>query len=385
MGVFRDRSRLSPSYLPPRLRHRDEELSRLIGVFSGFESSGVAYPQRIQIVGGVGLGKTVLCLKAGEELERRAKERKAKFQHIYVNLKVHSGSKVVLYRHMARMLSPDLASPSLSAEELLHNMLNYLTQNKIFALFSFDEIDYYVKKYGADVGTVIYDFTRLTEVSGGRDVNVVGLVITARSTDYQRLLDPAERSSLGRLSIMLKPYSSEQLVDILSDRVEAAFVKGVVDDEVVEYVAEITAAPPIDGDVRYALDVLLFAGNLAENRGESKVTAEHVREVVSQLNPKITSEDLMNLSEEAKLVLLALARALKTKRTPYVKLREVREMCEIVCEEKSHPYIRDFEEHLQDLADRGIVEIRSLTKIGIVGTPAEKLDAFLSSIIERLG
>jgi len=48
----------------------------------------------------------------------------------------------------------------------------------------------YIKRYGADVGTLIYDFTRLVEVSCGKGVNVVGVRITARSVEYQRLLEP---------------------------------------------------------------------------------------------------------------------------------------------------------------------------------------------------
>ncbi|GBC72173.1 hypothetical protein HRbin02_01970 [Candidatus Calditenuaceae archaeon HR02] len=82
---------------------------------------------------------------------------------------------MVLFRDRSR-LSPSYLPPHLRyrGEELSR-------QKQDYGLFSFDEIDYYVRRYGADVGT------RITEVIGG-DVNVV--VVTARSRDYEKLLDP---------------------------------------------------------------------------------------------------------------------------------------------------------------------------------------------------
>jgi len=40
---------------------------------------------------------------------------------------------------------------------------------------------------------------------------------------------------------------------------------------VLRYVADLTASPPIGGDVRYALDTLLYAGTLAENQNNKAV------------------------------------------------------------------------------------------------------------------
>jgi hypothetical protein len=44
----------------------------------------------------------------------------------------------------------------------------------------------------------------------------------------------------------------------------------------------------------------------------------------------------------------------------------------------------ELEENLQDLHDRGIIEVASLTRIGISGAPAEQLETFLDVIIRRL-
>ena len=38
-------------------------------------------------------------------------------------------------------------------------------------------------------------------------------------------------------------------------------------------------SPQINGDVRYALDILLYVGNLAESSGTGRVILDHVRKV----------------------------------------------------------------------------------------------------------
>lgn len=47
--------------------------------------------------------------------------------------------------------------------------------------------------------------------------------------------------------------------------VDEAFHPGVVDEEVLDFISDITASPPINGDVRVGLDLLYYSGTLAEN------------------------------------------------------------------------------------------------------------------------
>jgi hypothetical protein len=65
-------------------------------------------------------------------------------------------------------------------------------------------------------------------------------------------------------------------------------------------------------------------------------------------------------------------------------LRSLREYYGVVCEEHNVKPAEDLEEHVQDLIDRGIVEMKSLTKLGISNVPAEDLERFLNGILQRL-
>jgi cell division control protein 6 len=387
--IFKDREKLTPRYIPPTLPHREEYIGRLHSFFrDALASPSQVHLRSIQIIGSVGCGKTAVTRLFGDRLQAEARRLRIDLNHIYINLMLHGHSRVVLYRYLVQQAAPEAYSASLSAEELLYQLVKYLRERGRYLLITLDEIDYFIKHTREP--DVIYDITRLEEISEpGVPSNVIGVVFTARSREFYKVLDEAALSTLGRIPLEFQPYTWEQIVDILDHRVKEAFQPRVVSSDVLEYVADITAKPPVNGDMRYALDLLLYSGNLAEYEGAAAVTPEHIRRVVSATNPSITEEDIANLPEREKLVLLGVVRALKTsgrRGRPYTSLKEIRLSTGVVWEEyRLKPLgVDEIEECVQDLHDRGIVEIKSLTSIGISGVPTEALDRFLDTLIERL-
>ena len=334
-----------------------------------------------QAIGGVGTGKTCTSIRFGEKFEVEAKNRKINLQHVYINLKLVGGSKVLVYRSIVEKAAPEIYSTSLSAEELLKQLVKYLQTTRKFLIISFDEIDYFIRRTKEKI---VYDLTRLNELEPGKPCGIVGVNFIARDKSFYEFLDRSEISTLGRNYIDFPRYSSEQIYDILEARVEEAFKPRTVPVEVLEYIADVTVAPPVYGDIRYALDLLLYTGNLAENQGATKISPEHVRIVHGKMFHGITEEDILGLPTKEKIVLLGIVRALKAENAPYISLREIRESCEILCEELKIKKIGYIEDYVQDLADRGIIEIKSLTKIGISGIPTENLGKFLDNILERI-
>ncbi|MCH8022649.1 MAG: hypothetical protein IH932_02765 [Thaumarchaeota archaeon] len=259
-------------------------------------------------------------------------------------------------------------------------LVNYLQTNHSYLLITFDEVDYYVK-HSIDS---IYDLTRLNEISPGRPVGVIGVIFTARSTKFHEKLDRAELSTLGNFPITFPNYNTEQLHDILQERVKDGFQDGVITSDVLEYIADVAAAPPVNGDVRYALSVLFYAGNLALSTGSDRITIDIVRSVANATHPSITDEDILNLSNKGRIALLALVRSLRDSKTAYSSLRDVRTICGIICEEYGLKPFDDIEEHVQDLADRDIINIKSLTKIGISGVPTDALAQYLDGLNDKI-
>lgn len=385
--IFKDRETLTPRYIPASLPHREEEIDMLRGLFTGVLTHPSQVHMRIaQIVGGVGSGKTAVARLFGDQLEEEAKRLKINLKHIYANLKLHGSSRVILYRYLVQQAAPEAYSASLSAEELLYQLTKSLKEKNRFLIMTLDEIDYFIKHTGEP--DVVYDITRLEEIfEPGRPCNVLGVIFTARSREFHKRLDAAALSTLGRIPIEFRPYTLQEIIDILEARVGEAFEQGVISDEVLDYVADITASSPANGDIRYALDLLLYSGNLAEHGGAERITPEHIRSVVNVTHPSITEEDITYLPDREKIVLLGVVKALKGSKKPYISLKDVRQSCGIVCEERGlKPLgVDEIEDHVEDLYDRSIVDIKSLSSIGISGVPTETLGRFVEGLIERLG
>ena len=265
---------------------------------------------------------------------------------------------------------------------MVRQLVEYLKAEDVYLLATFDEIDYFIQTNPKE--HIIYDLTRTTEMSPGEPSHVVGEIFIARSLKWHESLEPGERSTLGMGVIEFPNYTGSQVKEILEDHVEEAFRPGAVDEDTLDLVCDIAANPPVNGDIRVALDLLYYSGNLAENQGLSRVLPDHVRKVYGETNPTITTEDIANLDRNGRLVLLALVRSLRADKAAYVGLREVRKSYELACEELGAKPTDKFEEAVQDLVLRGIVDMKSLTSLGVTGASVVDLEKFLSNLTQRL-
>lgn len=381
--IFKDRNKLSPYYIPRRLPHREQQINMLLSIYgSMLENIWEAYPRFIEIVGPAGTGKTCTAIRFGEIISERARREGINLQHVYMNCKVDGTTRYVLYSNLVRKATPKISTKSLSPEEMIRQLIDYLKFEEIFLLVTFDEIDYFVQMNPKE--HIVYDLTRIPEMQPGAPIPMVGGIFVARSLRWHDLLEPGERSTLGRGIIEFPRYTSRQIRDILADRVEEAFRPNVVLDETLDLISDITASPPINGDARVGLELLYYSGALAESTGSAKVTPEHVRRVYSEINPTITAEDILSLNKDSKLVLLALVRGLRASKSAYISLREFRKFYNIVCEEYGVRPIDEFEERIQDLIYRGIIDMKSLLEIGITGAALIDLERFLNNLLRQL-
>jgi archaeal cell division control protein 6 len=383
--IFKDREKLSPRYVPTTLLHRENQMSQL----GGFFKEALVRPDRIflkpvQLIGPAGTGKTSTLIRFGEKFTGEAKKKGITVQHVYVNLKLQGGSRVVLYRYLLEKATPEVYSSSLSAEEMLRAMVKELYESKKYLVISLDEIDYFIKS--TKETRVVYDLARLNEIDPQQHSNVIGVIFVARNKEWHEKLDDAELSTLGRFAIEFPPYRSSEILDILTQRSEEAFQPGALSPRVLEYIADLTASPPVTGDIRYALDLLLFAGMVAENQASDRVRLDQVRFVHGELHPSITEEDIMNLPKKEHVIsLLAVVRSLKSKEeSPYTTLKEIRLNMSQLSEEMNLKPLDDLETYVQDLNDRGLIEIHSLNEIGIKGASTRELEGYVESLLRRI-
>jgi cell division control protein 6 len=380
-AIFLDRSKLSPRFVPEELPHREQQVKQILHVFDGAAGDPDKFPLTIlQVIGVAGIGKTTTVIRSTKTIEEEFAKNRRKLKTAYINLKLQGGNKFAIYRFLLERLAPDLPAQGLSAEEMLRYLLKYLRDNNHYALVVMDEIDYLIKT--SKDSSLVYDLTRLNEFEPELPCNIKGVVFIARSTDFYSRLDPAELSTLGRVPMEFSQYSLEQASDILASRCEQAFNPRTIGSDVIDQVAKITTSAEVNGDVRYALDLLLYAGNLAESQGQERVTLEHVRKVHGQTHPTITTEEIEQLSKNHVISLVAVVRALKSRKKQYVELKDVRLHAAELAEQLGVKKM-EVEDYLDDLKTRRLVEMRSLKEIGLHGASLAELEPVLLGRIKQ--
>jgi len=377
--IFKDRTKLSPRYIPKELPHREKQIDLLKRTFSNLKNDPDKYPLSIlQIIGQAGIGKTSTLIRFGNLLKEELANNKINSKIVYINLKLQGGNKYAIYKYMLACIAPELPAQGLSAEEMLRQMIDYLDNTSSYALIILDEIDYLIK-ISKDIG-IIYDLTRLNEFNPNKRCNVKGVIFIARSIEFYEKLDEAELSSLGRVPIEFPTYTIEQVSDILVQRSVEAFHKEVISTDIIDWISRIIISSEINGDIRYALDLLTYAGNIAENEGTKKILLDQVKRVHEQIYKGITDEDIKDLSKEQIVILLAIIRGLRIKKKDYVELKEIRMQVLDISEEIKIKKL-DVEDVLTELDTKKIIRIHSLKKISLLSASIDKLEKILEDII----
>ncbi len=378
--IFKDRKKLSPRYIPKEIPHREKQIDLLIRTFLDIKEDPDKFPLTIlQIIGPAGIGKTSTVIKFSNILENELRKSKINIKIVYINLKLQGGNKYAIYKYLLSCIAPELPAQGLSAEEMLRQMLDYLIINNVYSIVILDEIDYLIK-IAKEIG-IIYDLTRLNEFDPSKKCNVKGVIFIARSTEFYEKLDEAELSSMGRAYIEFPNYTIEQISDILIRRSRDAFQDNVIGTDIIDWIAKIVVSPVVNGDIRYALDLLSYAGNLAESEGTETVLIDHVKKINKQIYNGITDDDIKELSNIQIIVLLGIIKGLKIKNRDYVDLKEIR-MQSLEISEKYKIRKLDVEDILDDFATRKIIKIISLKKISLTSSSIDNLEKILISKID---
>ena len=380
-NIFLDRSKLSARYIPNELHHREKEMSLLLTMFKdSYIKPDEFLFSTPQIIGRSGIGKTSTIIKFSNVLESEFTKAGLTLKVAYINLKLQGGNKYAVYRFLLEKIAPELPSQGLSAEEMLRYLLSYLYENKLYTLIILDEIEFLLRS-NKDSG-IIYDFTRLNEFDLSKHCNVIGVIFIARSTDFHDKIDSSELSTLGRIPIEFLPYSVEQISDILVTRSFESFNPKVVGTDIIDEVSLITTSSQIGGDVRYALDLLLYAGNLAETNASDRITLEQIRKVHGYNRPSIAIEDLKELPKSHLITLMAILRVQSKRKKQYIELKEIRTFALELAEEYKVKKF-EFEDCMNDLLDRKIIEMKSLKEIGMNITSLVELEPLLEQQINK--
>jgi len=245
-------------------------------------------PPMIRVFGGTGCGKTVTVRSV---LEGFSRYRGDVFRFFYVNLKecrtVFSAGNAVLCAICGRRVPVNLGLDRVFMEIWSEVKALKSKTGKLFICLVLDEVDAIFLDKHFDPSDFFYRFLRHQTFLEDSDIKICLVTITNNAGVLEDL-DGRVKSSMGSEMILFPSYSIEELKEVLSHRLDAAFKPGVVEDEAVECCAVFASLKTCDA--RKAIDLLRVSGEIA-NEQKGKVTLDCVLDAV----PRVEKDWVRNM------------------------------------------------------------------------------------------
>lgn len=351
--LFKNRNVLSPHFVPEVLPFREKEIRKIMVAVA--PALAGERPRNMFIYGKTGTGKTCTARRVMQEFE----QRKSGAKSIYVNCRMYN-SRYRIIQKIAKEFIPELDKSGFGLAVFYEKLIEFVHSGQSTRLIIIlDEVDM-VK----DLDELIYTLTRMNDELKNGSISIIG--ITNRLS-FKEALDPRSKSSLCETEMVFTPYTPVQLRAILDQRAMEGFREGAVHESAVNLAAAISAQET--GDARYALKLLLKAGEIADENGENIITDKDVEEARRNVDIDLAAETIATLPTHQQLVLLAVAN-LSIKGNQYQRLPgadtdsektlmsgEVYEEYSKVCRQYKKPKrsARWYREYLNDLEMLGLI------------------------------
>jgi cell division control protein 6 len=269
--IFANKELLEINHLPDerRIVGRDEEIKELANAVNPaiFGQS----PSNVLIYGKTGTGKSLCAKHVSKRLISTAEEEGVTAGYTYVDCAqdttetqaVQTIAKSLNDRPQTDVKIPDKGIATATYYKRLWRILDQLYDVVLVIL---DEID----KLSDD--DILMQLSRAGE-AGKVDNCKIGVIGVSNKIKYKDRMDERVKSSLCEREFVFPPYNSEQLASIMSARKDA-FREGVLESGVIPRAAALAARE--HGDARKAIDILRYAGEIAQSNEAGTVSEQYI-------------------------------------------------------------------------------------------------------------
>jgi cell division control protein 6 len=262
--LFRDRSLFELDYQPEFFLHRDSQMNSL--KFCARPAVHGARPVNAICLGPPGTGKTTAVKKLFEEIEAHTK----RLVPVYVNCQMDSTRFGVLYQVHKKLFGHGPPSSGVSFKRIFEKVMSYIASKEIVLMVALDDFNYLFHE--REVDQVLYTLLRAHETTPGVKIGVIA-ILSEPSMKY--VLDPRVTSVFQPEEILFPLYSGSEIRDILIKRIENGFYHGVISEQVVDLVVDLTERA---GDLRVGLDLLRRSALSAESRASRSIELQDVEQ-----------------------------------------------------------------------------------------------------------
>ena len=299
--IFANKELLEISHLPDegRIVGRDEEIAALANAVNPaiFGQS----PSNVLIFGKTGTGKSLCAKYVSQRLTSTAQEEGVTAEFAYVDCAQDSTETQAVQTIASEINDPertDISIPDkgISTSTYYKRLWRILDQRLDVVVVILDEID---KLDGDDI---LMQLSRAGE-AGKIAQCKIGVIGISNKIKYKDRMDERVKSSLCEREFVFPPYDAKQLREIMAARNDA-FREGVLDGGVVPRAAALAARE--HGDARKAIDMLRYAGEIAQSRGADTVQEAFVAEARERAETDRFRELIRGSTPHSRYVLQAL-------------------------------------------------------------------------------
>jgi len=300
--IFAQKELLEINHLPDegRIVGRDEEMKNLANAVNPaiFGQS----PSNVLIYGKTGTGKSLCAKHISQRLVDTAHEEGVDASFAYVDC-AQDSTETQAVQTIAAALNEQIETnikipdKGIATSTYYKRLWQILESRYDVVLVILDEID----KLEDD--EILMQLSRAGEAGKVHNCKIGVIGISNKIKYKEKQLNERVKSSLCEREFVFPPYDGNQLNNIMEARRDA-FRDGVLEDGVIPRAAALAAKE--HGDARQAIDILRYAGEIAQSRGVSKVTEEFIVDAREQAETDRFRELLRGSTPHSRYVLQAL-------------------------------------------------------------------------------
>jgi cell division control protein 6 len=269
--IFVNKELLEINHLPDqgRIVGRDEEIKKLANAMNPaiFGQS----PSNVLIYGKTGTGKSLCAKYVSSRLKDTAREEGVTVASAYVDCAQDTTDTQAVQTIASSLNRPastgiNIPEKGISTATYYKRLWRILNKEYDVVLIILDEID------KLDDDSILMQLSRAGE-AGKIDTCKIGVIGISNKIMYTDRMDERVKSSLCEREFVFPPYNATQLNDIMEARSDA-FREGVLNDAVIPRAAALAARE--HGDARKAIDILRYAGEIAQSRGVNEVREDFI-------------------------------------------------------------------------------------------------------------